>query len=33
MISTDPNQVDVKLSYEIISDLSDFISLNVSFVE
>lgn len=28
MISTDPNQVDVKLSYEIISDLSDFISLN-----
>lgn len=28
MISTD--QVNVKLSYEIINDLSDFISLNVS---
>ena len=28
MIATD--QVNVKLSYEIINDLSDFISLNVS---
>ncbi len=31
MISTD--QVNVKLSYEIINDLSDFISLNVSSIQ